>query len=250
MSFTCPHCHQPLEVTDQEAGRAVTCPACQQTCDIPSAAAEPPEATPTAKTQNEGRPLPAAKRKQTVQDYRVRGVGGGGFKFLLYLALLVTGIVAVAMYRYHESPRQVLNWVADFVHGQLHPSPVPLASRPVPRLPASTSLTTPSPATETLPAPPKPPPEPDPLTWMIEHKEHWPQAVTLKVDTVFPILANGKAAGAGNVPAGSQLQIVAIAPPNVTLASQLYGGGSTSYTPPKLPRWRPRLRQFERHRPR
>jgi pullulanase len=63
---------------------------------------------------------------------------------------------------------------------------------------------------------------------MIEHKEHWPQAVTLKVDTVFPILANGKAAGAGNVPAGSQLQIVAIAPPNVTLASQLYGGGSTS----------------------
>ena len=170
MSLTCPHCHQPIEVSSREADPIVKCPACGRMFDVPNPLAGIP-----------------AKRKQSAADYRVRGVGGGGFKFLLFLALLVVGIVAIAMHRYHKSPREALQWVVDFAQGQSRSTPVAVTSKPTPPpLPVQPPPTTEPSVEPVLPTPPKPQPEPDPLAWIIAHKEHWPPEVTLKVDTVFP----------------------------------------------------------------
>jgi hypothetical protein len=178
-------------------------------------------------------PKPGSKKKDAAPDYRVRGTdGGGGGKFLLFLVLLLAGAFGFAMYYYNESPQQVWNRLVDCVEKLISPPPPPAptpapAPKPTPT-PTPTKPQPPPPAPTPLPAPPKPPPEPDPLTWILEHKDHWSKGVTLNADTIFPIILNGRGAGSGNVPAGSHLDLVAIEPPNVTLASELYGGGSKS----------------------
>jgi endoglucanase len=167
-------------------------------------------------------------RKMTNKKYE----RGSRFNTLLVLVLLLAGAYGYAMYHYNESPQQVWNRLVSHVNNLISPPPPP--PPPLPPKPTPPPLPPPPPPpptpqpVPTPPPPPKPAPEPDPLTWILEHKEHWPKQVTLHADTMFPIIYNGKVAGSGNVPAGSQVDLVGIAPPNVTLASELYGGGTAS----------------------
>jgi len=41
IEFKCPHCHKPLEASDEIAGKKGKCPSCGQTVTIPPKAEEP-----------------------------------------------------------------------------------------------------------------------------------------------------------------------------------------------------------------
>lgn len=57
---------------------------------------------------------------------------------------------------------------------------------------------------------------PDPLSWIIEHKDLWPEEVTLLQSTRFPVVIDGKVIGSAEVPAGKKVQLIKIEPAFLT----------------------------------
>lgn len=62
----------------------------------------------------------------------------------------------------------------------------------------------------------------DPVAWLLEHRELWPKEVALMEAASFPVVFNGKVAGAAEVPAGTVVQLQRIVGGNVDLN---YRGG-------------------------
>jgi hypothetical protein len=60
INFHCPHCHKPLKVKDEQAGKKGPCPACKKILTIPRATAAPPPPAPPATTNGPPPPAPAA----------------------------------------------------------------------------------------------------------------------------------------------------------------------------------------------
>ena len=60
-------------------------------------------------------------------------------------------------------------------------------------------------------------PPPDPLVWLMGHRSQWPREITLKADTLFPIIYNGTQVGSGTVRAGNLLALKGITPTTRTV---------------------------------
>ena len=131
--------------------------------------------------------------------------GPGCFSFLLLLIVAGAGAFGYAMYRWQESPEQVWNRlttvVRHFVQEQF-PAPTPS--------PEETPTATPAPA------------RPDPITWLIEHKQYWPNQVALREPLEFPAVSRGKAVGSLVVPAGATVKVKDIA--GKEIAADFMGG--------------------------
>ncbi len=201
----------------------MNCPSCGQALIVPASSPQAPFV-----------PKLEVKLKPSVPtNYKVpSGVGGFG-KFLVTFLLLTLAAFAFACYRFHESPRQAWQRLANYAETQVQPAPI---AKPTP-----VALSAPKPVAmqppETLPVKktnietaPVPPPPPDPLTWILDHKDRSPQEITLRSDTKFPIIYNGQVAGSGNVPAGSEVKLVRIDLKNqqATVACESYGNGTVT----------------------
>jgi hypothetical protein len=58
---------------------------------------------------------------------------------------------------------------------------------------------------------------PDLMAWLLETKEHWPKEVALIQPVSFPIMVNGKTAGAMTAPAGSIVKVMNLQPGQLTV---------------------------------
>jgi Alginate lyase len=213
MNLPCPHCQQNLEVHPEWAGHEVTCPVCQGVLRIPAAPPIPQQHT-----------------------YKVSPPRGGGFlRFVLVvLVALALGFGYACVY-FHQPPQETWatltktarEWIAP-------PPPAPVATpAPIPVPPPVVVAPPPKPAplpTTTVVVAPKPPAPPSPEEWMATRAKHTTVPLTLLADTSFPIIVNGRNAGAGNVPSGSTVNLVSVDENsgNATVAFAGYGDGTVT----------------------
>src|SRR4051795_2830993 len=109
--------------------------------------------------------------------------GGGGFRKLLILFLILCFGLSYVVYRYDESPGQALHRVMNWIEMYPQPEPAPKSPvaptatpAPVPvATPAATPVDTPTPlpisAATSTPV--------DPVGWLISNKSHWPRELVL-----------------------------------------------------------------------
>lgn len=204
MIIQCPDCHQDLEVNEQWVGREISCTACGQRILLTA-----PES-----------PTPVHSPKD----------GGGFGKLLFVVLLLVAAALGIACYKFHESPQQVWQRIANFAQKQFQPAPAFTPPTPVPVAPPAPAPVvvqppTPPPATNIVVIPT--PPTPDPLTWILDHKEQAPQEVTLRADTVFSIVLNGHEEGSATLPAGNQAKFVQLDPEKKSVTVSIDNGTAT-----------------------
>ena len=192
MIFECPSCTQNIEVDNAEAGRTIHCPTCGQQVIIPDpnapAEATQPSAAPGGphppihvplQPLSPGASKPLIKKRQSL--------GCGSFLFVLTAAAATAFILT--MHRYQESPQRAWERI---VRGIFQKEAPPTGE--------------PTPTQEVA----QPTPRPDALAWLIQHREYWPQEVTLREATEFPAVSGGKEVGSVNVPAGSMLKVTDI----------------------------------------
>ena len=152
---------------------------------------------------------------------------GGFWTVFLVLVLIAGGGVAWLLF---GSDGRSLVWmrinaVIQQVTNYFQPRPVPTATpAPTPMSTPQVARATPSETAVPLPSA-TPPPPPDPLVWLMGHRSQWPREVTLRTDTIYPIVLNGAQVGSGNVPAGSVLTLKGITPATRTVlaAYTVYG---------------------------
>ena len=149
--------------------------------------------------------------------------------FVLVLLLFIGGGVAWLVFASTDVSLPVWSRIKAAGHlavNYFRPSPVPLAIRaPTPVSTPPLATPTPPEAVAALPsATPSPPP--DPLGWIMDHRTQWPKEITLKTDTIFPIVSNGAQVGSGNVPAGSLIALKKINPATHTVVAAYPGYGS------------------------
>src|SRR5438874_13349754 len=94
MNLNCPHCQQNLEIDEALVGQTVDCPSCHQSLTVP-AIPPPPLHVPLAPV-SPGSTGASKKRK-----------GCGCETIFWLLILLAAAAFGYAMYRFHESPKQV-----------------------------------------------------------------------------------------------------------------------------------------------
>ena len=188
MTVICPRCRQRVELSNASPGRQLVCPACGQ--GFTAAAA----------------------------SVRLKRRGGGKIVLGLLAAVVVFGYV---MLRFGDSPGRAWNRMVAFVEAYRYPAPPP-ASAPTPE-PAVVSQITPAPADPPSTTPILP--RIDPLVWLAAHRERWPKEIVLKTKVAFPIVYDGRAAGVGEAPSGTAVQLVGIdaAADRLTVAYLRYG---------------------------
>ena len=202
MKAACPRCHRSVELDGSAAGRPCKCPGCLQVFVVPASGA------------TGGRPSAS----------RGRGGGSGFIVFVLFLLLAVAAGFGYAMFRFHATPAQT--WARLIAYGEAfrHPTGV-ISSQPTPE-----SESTPMPAAPapTTPMPSIPTKRVDALAWLAAHRERWPKEVTVRDVVSFPIIYDGREAGAGDVPPGSAVQLVGIEPAanRLTVSCATYGNGT------------------------
>ena len=147
----------------------------------------------------------------------------------VFLVLVLAASGGVAWLLFGSGDRSLvwmrINAAIQQAANYFRPPPVPTAT------PAPTPVSTPqvaqaTPSETAVPLPSAtPPPPPDPLIWLMGHRSQWPSEITLKTDTIFPIVLNGARVGSGNVPAASLVALKGITPATRTalVAYPVYG---------------------------
>jgi len=215
MNIDCPHCHQNLEVDDGLAGQSVECPSCHHVLTLPRSVAAQAGAPPVHV------PLQPSGPKTKSSTGKRSPLGCNVFFWLL--TLLLTGGFGYAMHRWQASPQETLKRLVTSAQNFLSPEPTPL--------PDEEETTEP----ENPPAPRvQATPRPDPLTWLIEHKEQWPNEVRLREPVEFPAVSGGKVVGSLKAPAGSVVKVLEISPQDVA-ADYMGGTGRIAIAATDLP---------------
>ena len=233
MIFECPHCSQSLEIDNSWASETIDCPNCHQAVIVPDPAAQLPE--PDASSQSGAprppmhvplQPLDPGGSKPPIKKRKQLGCGG----FLFLLIVLAAGGFGYAMYRFQESPQLTWDRLTTYVKDLAQREPAPEAS----------------PSEEETPVPT---PKQDPVAWLVEHKDRWPNEVTLRETTEFPAVSDGKVVGSLKVPAGSAVKVIEITDHDI--AVDFMGGRSrVAITSTDLRgRAQAALKEAERERP-
>ncbi len=208
LNFDCPECGQNLEIDDSWTGQEITCPKCDRTISVPGINQSTDDSASSSSNQEkteEGDAAPVSMPPMHVPlqplSPEERLFKKRRKKHLSVFTELVLIVVFAALagfaydaYRRQESPQQALTrltdsvkqFIADHTGGAAQPEATPVASPEVVQ-----SAT----------------PRPDPLAWLREHRESWPNEITLRDSFEFPAVSGGKNVGSLKVPAGSAVKI-------------------------------------------
>jgi hypothetical protein len=230
MKFFCSHCGQRLEATEQCIGQPIDCPICGHTFVLSVSAAALPARRAAPQTQQPGPPAQARLRPPPVRSPRpptaipyqpTKKRQGAGFgKLLLFLLIFAVVGYGFAMYHFDESPQQVWKRLVGGPETSVPPAPEPtpapaetpaLALKPK-AMPASTPEFAPTSS------------QPDAFTWLLGHKDYWPQEVALLKEADFPAVVEGRVAGSVTMPPGTLVKLVEL---SGETASVTWRGGAT-----------------------
>ena len=221
MNFDCPQCRQNLEIDDSWIGQEIDCPKCGRVIVVPTTAAPPAEESPSPQSSPEqGRgggaevdatsappmhvPLqPLSPEEQLFKKRRKKHISVFTELVLIIVFAALAGF-AYDAFRRHESPQQALTRLTDAVK-QFIADRNGRAAQPE---------ATPEPSPEIAQSAT---PRPDPVAWLKEHREAWPNEITLRDASEFPAVYGGKNVGSVKVPAGSAVKIKEISGGMVTV---------------------------------
>jgi pullulanase len=220
VNFDCPQCGQNLEIDDSWAGEEIECPNCHQQVRVPTTVApteelSSPQSSPEGRGSGEGEevtasappmhvPLqPLSPEEKLFKKRRKKHISVLTELILIVVFAALAGF-AYDAYRRHESPQQALTRLTDSVK-QFIANHTGRAAQPE---------ATPAPSPEVAQSAT---PRPDPVAWLQEHREAWPNEITLRDAFEFPAVSGGKNVGSLKVPAGSAVKIKEISGGTVTV---------------------------------
>lgn len=150
-----------------------------------------------------------------------RSSGGGRF-FRLLLLIAVAGNAYYFRAEWMPLAREWISRQPPTKVVKMESAPAPFL--PVPEATPAPTAATPAPVTTLAPVVERPKLPADPLAWLLQHKERWPEEVTLLEAAQFPAVINRKVFGSAKVGVGTEVRVVEVTAADVAV---VYNGGGT-----------------------